>query len=64
MTPQQVAQDTDDKNITLSLPIKPTSDFTVTCAVGNETPQTLTGEAPTFKVPMTTGHYPVKVSFE
>lgn len=64
VTPQQVAQDTDDKNITLSLPIKLTSDFTVTCAVGNETPQTLTGEAPTFKVPMTTGHYPVKVSFE
>lgn len=64
VTPQQVAQDTDDKNITLSLPIKPTSDFTVTCAVGNETPQTLTGEAPKFKVPMTTGHYSVKVSFE
>ena len=64
VTPQQVAKDTDDKNITLSLPIKPTSDFTVTCAVGNETPQTLTGEAPTFKVPMTTGHYSVKVSFE
>lgn len=64
VTPQQVAQDTDDKNITLSLPIKPTGDFTVTCAVGNGAAQELTGEAPTFKVPMTTGHYPVKVSFE
>ena len=64
VTPQQVAQDTDADNITLALPVNPTGDFTVKCAVGNETPQTLTGQAPTFKVPMTTGRYQVKVSFE
>lgn len=64
VTPKQVARDTDEKNITLALPVKPTGDFTVTCAVGNGAAQELTGEAPTFKVPMTTGHYPVKVSFE
>ena len=62
--PQQVAQDTDKDNITLSLPIRPTGDFTVKCKVGNETPQTLMGQTPTFKVPMTTGRYQVKVSFE
>ncbi len=64
VTPKQVAQDKDKDNITLALPVKPTGDFTVTCAVGNGAAQELTGEAPTFKVPMTTGHYPVKVSFE
>ena len=64
VTPKQVAQDTDEDNITLALPVKPTGDFKVKCAVGNGAAQELTGEAPTFKVPMTTGHYSVKVSFE
>lgn len=64
VTPQQVAQDTDKDNITLSLPIKPTGDFTVTCAVGNGAAQELTGEAPTFKVPMATGHYAVTITLE
>ena len=64
MTPQQVAQDTDENNITLSLPIKPTGDFTVTCAVGNGAAQELTREAPTFKVPMATGHYAVTITLE
>ena len=62
--PQQVAQDTDKDNITLSLPIKPTRDFTVTCAVGNGAAQTLTGQPPTFKVPMATGRYAVKITLE
>lgn len=63
VTPKQVAQDTDKDNITLALPVKPTGDFGVTCTVGEGAPQTLTAEAPTFKVPMATGHYPVKITF-
>lgn len=63
VTPKQVAQDTDTKNITLALPVKPTGDFGVMCTVGTEEPQTLTAESSTFKVPMATGHYPVKITF-
>ena len=62
--PQQVAQDTDKEKITLSLPIRPTGDFTVKCKVGNGEAQTPEGEAHTFKVPMTTGHYAVKITLE
>lgn len=63
VTPKQVAQDKDENNITLALPVKPTGDFGVTCTVGTEEPQTLTAESSTFKVPMATGHYPVKITF-
>ena len=64
VTPQQVAQDMDKDNITLSLPIKPTGDFTVKCVVGDKTSQTLTAENTSIAVPMKTGHYAVKITLE
>ena len=58
----QVAKDEDASNITLSLATTPvpTGDFTITYVCGDQTVENITA----IKVPMTTGHYPITITFK
>ena len=58
----QVAKDEDASNITLSLATTPvpTGDYTITYVCGDQT----STDASAIKVPMTTGHYPITITFK
>lgn len=60
----QVAQDQATDGITLALPVVPSGDFTVKYTVGSGADSVTSTDPSAVKVPLKTGKYSVKVSFE
>lgn len=61
---KQVAQDQATDGITLALPVVPSGDFTVKYTVGSGADSVTSTDPSAVKVPLKTGKYSVKVSFE